>query len=180
LRKPTEDDSPLTQSLVKGRSSVTQELSDIIDAFQSVEVETRLELLLDFSRLLPELDERHAAERDAGIHRVPECMSPVFLWVEPDPPEIDSSNRTVHLILDVAEEAPTVKGFLSIILQAFDHHHAGEIAALPLDLVNRLGLSSVIRMNRAQGIAAIITRIRKGAAALSTHSTTTAAGGNNQ
>jgi len=159
---------------------VTKELSEIIDVFQSVEVKTRLELLLDFSKQLPELDERHAAERDAGIHRVPECMSPVFLWVEPDSHIINSSNQTVHLILDVAGEAPTIKGFLSIILQAFDHHPAHEIVALPLDLVNRLGLSSVIRMNRAHGIAAIITRIRNGAAALSADSKTITAGGENK
>lgn len=165
---------------MQGFNSVTQELLEIIDAFQSVEVETRLELLLDFSKQLPELDERHAAERNAGIHRVPECMSPVFLWVESDSTEFESSNRTVHLILDVAEEAPTIKGFLSIIVQAFDHHPACEIAALPLDLVNRLGLSSVIRMNRAHGIAAIITRIRNDAAALSADSKTVIPGGENK
>lgn len=137
---------------------MTETLSEIIDAFQSVDVDTRLELLLDFSKQLPPLDERRAAERDAGLHRVPECMSPVFLWVEPG-----SNDDSARIILDVAEEAPTVKGFLSIIVQSYDEHRPEEIRNLPLDLVNRLGLSSVIRMNRAHGIAAIITRIRNAA-----------------
>ncbi len=133
-------------------------LSEIIEGFRSVDVATRLELLLDYSKQLPALDARHAAERDAGLHRVPECMSPVFLWIE-DAVEVGG----LRLILDVAEEAPTIRGLLAIIREGFDGEQAATMQEIPLDLVNQLGLDSVIRMNRAFGIAAIITRIRNAA-----------------
>lgn len=141
---------------------VKMSLIEIVEGFQSVEIATRLELLLDFSKQLPALDERHAAERDAGLHRVPECMSPVYLWIEPLANEVGR----LRLILNVGEEAPTIKGFLSIIQQSYDGESAAVVSEIPLDLVNRLGLGSVIRMNRTYGITAIITRIRNAAGAL--------------
>lgn len=136
-------------------------LNEITAAFQSVGVATRLELLLDFSKQLPPLDERHVAERAAGLQRVPECMSPVFVWVESPDPALNH----LRIILDVAEEAPTIKGILAIIHQAFDGEPAESIAKMPLDLVQRLGLDSVIRMNRMTGIQALIIRLRNAAGA---------------
>ncbi len=145
------------------RATLTMNLSEIIEGFRSVDVETRLELLLDYSKQLPQLDARHAAERDAGLHRVPECMSPVFLWIEEG--DAAGAEMGLRLILDVAEEAPTIRGLLAIIGEAFDGERAEAMAEIPLDLVNQLRLDSVIRMNRAFGIAAIITRIRNAARA---------------
>ncbi len=141
-------------------------LAEIIEMFQSVDVETRLDLLLDYAKKLPAIDERYAAERDAGMHRVPECMSPVFLWIE-----ATSTPGQIRIILDVAEEAPTIKGLLSIVMEAFEICEPTEIESLPYDLVHQLGLSSVIRMNRAQGIEAIITRIRRGVQSAASNST---------
>ena len=139
-------------------------LDEIIEGFQSVDIEMRLELLLDYSKQLPVISERYRAERDAGLHRVPECMSPVFLWMERIEGD-DKENDCIRIIADVAEEAPTVKGFLAIIIEAFDGKPVEEVRTIPLDLVHLLDLSSVIRMNRAQGISAIITRIRRAAEA---------------
>jgi len=138
----------------------TETLDEIIETFQSVDTSTRLELLLDFSTQLPPLPERYAAERDAGLHRVPECMSPVFLWVEPS----EDEPERLRIIVDVAEEAPTIRGFLAIIVQAYDLSTAEELSRIPNDLLHRLGLSEVIRMNRVHGLAAIIGRIRNAAA----------------
>jgi hypothetical protein len=54
-------------------------LDEIITEFDELDYQERLELLLDFSENLPELPERFRAERDAGLGRIPECMTPVFL-----------------------------------------------------------------------------------------------------
>ena len=129
-------------------------LDQIIDAFSTADDELRLELLLDYSRKLPPLPLRFQPERDAGLHRVPECMSPVFMWVERE-------DDAVHIYVDVAEEAPTVKGFLAILLQAYDGASPRELADAPPDLINRLGLSDLIRMNRAIGLTAILGRVRR-------------------
>jgi cysteine desulfuration protein SufE len=136
-------------------------LQDIIDTFRSVDEEMRLDALLDYSKRLPALPERLQARRDAGLNRVPECMTPVFLFVERN----ECEPERVRLFIDVAEEAPTVRGILGIIVAAFDNAEAGEIAEIPTDLVNRLGLGAAIRMNRLVGLSAILQRIRNAAAA---------------
>ena len=130
-------------------------LDEIVDKFSLADDdELRLELLLDFARKLPPLPEELQAERDAGLNRVPECMSPVFMWITPQ-------NGGVRICVDVAEEAPTVKGFCSILVRAYDGATAAELAEVPNDLINRLGLTNQIRMNRWIGLTAIVGRIRR-------------------
>ena len=131
-------------------------LHDIIAAFQSVDDDMRLELLLDFAKKLPPIPRRLHDQRDAGVNRVPECMTPVFLWMEPD-----DRDDTVRLFIDVADEAPTVRGMLSIIVRAYDGQPASDFRDLPSDLVHRLGLQHAIRMNRLLGLNAILARIRR-------------------
>jgi cysteine desulfuration protein SufE len=133
------------------------DLNDIIDTFQSVDAQTRLELLLDYANNLPALPQKYVAARDEGLGRVHECQTPVFLFVERD-------NGHVNIFADVADEAPTVKGFVSIVVDAFSGASADAIAACPADLLDRLGLASVIRMNRALGLHAVLGRIKREAA----------------
>ena len=132
-------------------------LDDIIEVFQSVEPDMRLELLLDYSRKLPPLPQRYHAQRDAGLHFVPECQTPVFLVTEP-------ANGSMHIHVDVAEEAPTVKGFISSLIRAFEGASRQEIAAAPNELLQMLGLGELIRMTRAVGLSAILGRIKNAAA----------------
>jgi len=135
---------------------MNQKLTDIIDTFQSVEPDMRGELLLDFSRKLPPLPDRLVEQRDAGINRVHECQTPVYLWVEPD-------NGHLRISADVAKEAPTIMGFISIVLSAFDGAPAAEVAALPTDLLEQLGLQDLLRMQRRVGLAAVLGRIKNSA-----------------
>jgi sulfur transfer protein SufE len=83
------------------------------------------------------------------------------LWVLPD----EDNPGAVRLRIAVAEEAPTVKGILSILVHAYDRTTPAQISRIPADLLSRLGLSSCIRMNRAVGLNAIIARIKREAAA---------------
>jgi cysteine desulfuration protein SufE len=131
------------------------QLDEIIDTFQSVDEEMRLELLLDYARKLPALPEQYQAERDAGLHKVPECQTPVFMWVETDP----TNGTQIHV--DVAEEAPTVQGLLSIIVNGTRGEAADKVAALPSDLIDQLGLGEKIRMQRHVGLTGIIGRIKQ-------------------
>ena len=134
-------------------------LDEIADAFQSVDVSTRMELLLDYSRKLPELPQRLQAARDAGLNRVQECQTPVYLWLEQD-------GGRLRIYLDVAAEAPTIAGILAILVDAYDGAPLAEAAAAPQDLLQRLGLSGVIRMNRVVGVSAMVGRIRHASARL--------------
>ena len=128
-------------------------LDDIITEFEGLDYQERLELLLDFSESLPALPEQYRAERDAGLHRVPECMTPVFMW-------IDVVDGTVSLVVDVAPEAPTVKGFASILVDAWNGARTEEVAAAPADILGRMGLADKLGMTRLRGLNAIVQRIK--------------------
>ena len=128
-------------------------LDAIIKEFQDLDARDRLELLLDFAEKLAELPEAYQAERDAGLHRVPECMTPTFLWVQ-------CLNGRVSIHAYVAPEAPTVKGFVSILVDAFNGTLPDEVAAVPADLLHRLGLAELLGMNRLCGLNAVQQRLK--------------------
>ena len=132
-----------------------KQIDEIVDTFQSVDEDMRLELLLDYAKKLPPLPERFHAERDAGAHKVPECATPVFMWVETD------EQGGTHIHVDVAEEAPTVQGLLSIIVRGCDGEPAEHVQELTPDLINDLGLGNQIRMQRHVGLSGIIGRIKQ-------------------
>jgi cysteine desulfuration protein SufE len=135
-------------------SDVAAKLEGIIAEFAELEPRERLELLLDFANNLPPLPERLQAERDAGLHRVHECQTPVFIWVEP-------ANGRVNVYADVAPEAPTVKGFVGILVDAFNGATPDAVLAAPGDLLQRLGLVEALGMVRMRGLGAILHYIRK-------------------
>jgi cysteine desulfuration protein SufE len=87
---------------------VVAKLDQLHAEFAELEPRERLELLLEFAEGLPPLPPRLQAEKDAGSHRIPECMTPVFIWVE-------QHAGLVKVFADVAPEAPTVKGFVGIL-----------------------------------------------------------------
>lgn len=136
-----------------------ERLKEIEDMFQSVDAQMRLEFLLDYAKKLPPLPQRFAEARDAGLNRVPECMTPVFMFTECD------EDGRMHFYIDVAEESPTVKGLMSIVKQACEDAPAEEVKDLPLDLMKRLALHECIGAQRTMGFGAILQRIRKTAAA---------------
>jgi cysteine desulfuration protein SufE len=129
-------------------------LTQTFSRFQSADRNTRLELLLDYARRLAPLPERYHAARDQGINRVPECQSEVFLWVE-------VNDGTVQLHADAPREAPTVRGFVSLLAKAMNGATPEEVAAVPNDLLEKLGLSDALGMMRMQGLTAIVGRVKR-------------------
>lgn len=125
----------------------------IVEEFQGLDARDRLELLLDFAEKLAELPAAYQAERDAGFHRIPECMTPTFLWGR-----CISGRVSIHAY--VAPEAPTVKGFVSILVEAFNGTRPDEVAAVPADLLYRLGLADLLGMNRLRGLNAVQQRLK--------------------
>ena len=132
-------------------------LDSIIRRFQQADRETRLETLLDYAKKLPPLPARHEEARAAGLNRVHECQTPVFLWVESG----ESPDDVVEIHADVSRESPTVRGFVSLLIQGLQGMTRAEVAALPGDLLDQLRLAETIGMSRTQGLSAIVTRIRR-------------------
>ena len=133
-------------------------LAEIVEEFQAMAQRQRLELLLDFSRELPPLPARLAAQHDV-MEPVAECQSPLFLLVEVDPP----ADRTspVRLYFDAPAQAPTTRGFAQILFEGLDGLPAGQLLAVPDDVPHRLGLSAAVSPLRLNGMAGMLFRIKR-------------------
>jgi cysteine desulfuration protein SufE len=131
-----------------------EKLDRIVAEFADLEPRERLELLLDFAENLPPLPEKYQAERDAGSHRVVECQTPVFIWAE-------VHDGRLQLYADVAPEAPTVKGFVGILVDAFSGVEPESALTTQPDFLKRLGLSEALGMVRARGLSAVQHYIRR-------------------
>ena len=127
-------------------------LDTIVSDLSGCDRQERIDLLLDFARSLPPLPERLAAHKDA-FHRVEECQSPVYLFAEFD------SGR-VSLYADAPIEAPTVRGFVAMLLEGLNGATVEEVLQVPGDLVDRCGLSEILGMLRVRGLSGVLRRLK--------------------
>jgi len=131
-----------------------EQLAEIRDDFLGLPVKERLTLLLEFSNELPELPERYAEHPDL-FERVEECQSPVFIFVEVDDTSI------VHLFAMAPKEAPTTRGFASILAQGLAGLTADEVLAVADDFPQGLGLTEAVSPLRIRGMTAMLARIKR-------------------
>lgn len=136
-------------------------LENLIPRFKAADRETRLETLIDYSKKLSSLPARYEAEKALGHNRVDECQTTVYLWVEVD-------GGGVHIHADVPREAPTVRGFVSLLARTLEGQTPEAVARLPMDLLDQLGLSETLGMTRTQGLTAILHRIKRSVASAAT------------
>jgi len=125
-------------------------LDEIVEELRDADRQERIELLIDMAKKLPPLPDRLAHFKDEA-HRVPECQSPVFLVVEPE------GNR-VRLFADAPIEAPTVRGFVALLVEGLDGATAGEILGVPGDLIERTGMPEILGMLRVRGLHGVLSR----------------------
>jgi len=128
-------------------------LNEIIDLFQEADYQETLAMLLDYSENLPELPEEYKEARDAGYNRVTECETPVFVFV-------DVKDGKVRIYADVPKESPTVRGFVSLLVDAFSGATPEEVESAPNTLINSLGLDKKLGTRRMFGLSAVYNRIR--------------------
>jgi cysteine desulfuration protein SufE len=135
-------------------SALPPQLAELVDEFAEVGPKQRLELLLELSRELPELPERYADAADS-MEQVHECQSPLFLAVE-----VDDAQK-VHLFFSAPPEAPTTRGFASIMHTGLDGEPAADVLAVPDDFYTALGLAQAVSPLRLRGMSAMLSRIKK-------------------
>lgn len=111
-------------------------------------------LLLEFANELPDLPERYADHPDL-LERVVECQSPVFLIAEVH------DDRTVQLIASAPREAPTTRGFASILAQGLSGLTVEEVLAVPSDFPQMLGLSRAVSPLRLSGMGGMLARTKR-------------------
>jgi cysteine desulfuration protein SufE len=67
----------------------------------------------------------------------------------------------VHLFFDAPAEAPTTRGFASILHAGLDGLGADEVLATPAEFSGRLGLADLVSPLRLRGLAAMLARIKR-------------------
>ncbi|GAC1466597.1 MAG: SufE family protein [Isosphaeraceae bacterium] len=127
-------------------------LDSIVKELSEADKQERIELLIDFAKSLPPLPDHLSAHKDAA-HRVEECQSPVFLFVEVE-------GDRVILRADAPIEAPTVRGFVSILSEGLRGASVQDVLAVPPDLIDRLGLPEILGMLRVRGLSGILRRMK--------------------
>ncbi|QJU53642.1 SufE family protein [Herbiconiux sp. KACC 21604] len=138
-------------------SLLPDSLAEIRDDFLALEQRERLEMLLEFANELPELPERYRDHPDL-LERVEECQSPVFIFVETDG---GSADPVVRLHATAPREAPTTRGFASILVQGIDGLTASEVLAIPDDFPNTIGLTEAVSPLRIRGMTAMLGRTKR-------------------
>lgn len=133
------------------------ELQAIIEQFQQSTPRERLELLLEFANDLPDLPARLHGARDA-MEQVHECQSPVFLHTELVE---GAGGREVVLYFDIPREAPTIRGYASVLLAGLAHATPDAVLATPEAAYMLLGLHEAITPQRLRGLHALMVYIKR-------------------
>lgn len=136
-------------------TALPAQLAEIVEDFQALEEPERLQLLLEFSRALPELPERLAGHPEL-LEQVVECQTPLFLTLE-----VSGPSNTVELFFSAPPEAPTTRGFASVLHEGLNGLDAATILAVPDDVPQLLGLTRAITPLRMRGMSAMLGRVKR-------------------
>ncbi|WP_200934731.1 MULTISPECIES: SufE family protein [Microbacterium] len=134
-------------------SEVPDTLAEIRDGFLETPEADRLLLLLEYSDELPEVSEE-VANHPEMCERVAECQSPVYIYVE-----VNDGIVTMHAT--APPEAPTTRGFASILVQGISGLTADEVLAIPDDYPQSIGLTRAVSPLRIGGMTGMLMRAKK-------------------
>ena len=130
-------------------------LDDIIDDFEFIDDwEERYRYVIELGKKLPPLDE---SEMNAE-NKVQGCVSQVWLVSEPD--TSDADNPIMHF--RGASDAHIVSGLVAIMLIAFSGVPAKKVANVnENEIFEKLGLVEHLTPQRANGLRAMVARIKQ-------------------
>lgn len=134
------------------QGAIPARLREIIEEFQAGDRSEKLELMLDYADRLPPLPVR--LREHAGMEQVHECMSPVFVHGE-----LEGEGMVFHF--DVPEEAPTTRGYASILAEGLRGASPREVLAVPGDFFQAMGLQQILSPQRLNGITAILAYMKR-------------------
>lgn len=131
----------------------TESVATLIQDFNDLEIQDRLNLLLEFSESLPELPKRYQDHPDL-LERVEECQSPIYLFVE-------VNEQKVNLFFSAPPEAPTTRGFASILHSVIDGLSVKEALDVDDDFPAKIGLADAVSPLRMRGMRGMLARIKR-------------------
>ena len=116
------------------------------------EYRDKIEYIIDLGKHLPPMPDALKTETS----KVRGCQSQVWLVAEPQ-------DGTIHLQAD--SDAILVKGLIALLLELYDRRPAREILDNPPTVLEEIGLQRFLTPGRANGLYAMIARIKGIAAA---------------
>jgi cysteine desulfuration protein SufE len=135
-------------------SALPPSLAEIRDEFLGLELKERLQLLLEFANELPDLPDA-LKDRTDLFERVAECQAPVFIDLELD------GDGVVRMHATAPREAPTTRGFASILVQGLSGLSADDVLAVPADYPHLLGLDEAVSPLRVRGMSGMLARAKR-------------------
>ncbi len=129
-------------------------LAEIRDEFLELDEPVRLQLLLEFANELPEVPARYEGHPEL-TERVVECQSPVYIVVDID------DDGLVHMHATAPPEAPTTRGFASILVQGISGLTAQEVLGIPDDFPRTIGLTRAVSPLRIGGMTGMLLRAKR-------------------
>ena len=133
-------------------TQVPATLAEVRDDFLALDESERLQLLLEFSNELPAVSAEVAAHPEM-TERVAECQSPVYIYVE-------VADDVVTMHATAPPEAPTTRGFASILTQGISGLTPDEVLAIPDDYPQSIGLTRVVSPLRISGMTGMLLRAK--------------------
>jgi cysteine desulfuration protein SufE len=134
-------------------SPIDQDLNALAEDFELLgDWEEQIQYVIDLGRALPPLAE--AEYNDAN--KVRGCASQVWMVTEPQ------ADGTVVFRGD--SDAHLVKGLIAVLLRLFSGRRPADILGFDTKAAfERLGLSSTLTVQRSNGLASMVARIRRDA-----------------
>ena len=131
-----------------------ESLAEIRDEFLELPEADRLQLLLEYSQELPAVPAEYE-DHPERYERVAECQSPVFIVLDVD------ADGVVAMHATAPAEAPTTRGFASILAQGITGLTADEVLAIPADFPQSIGLTRVVSPLRISGMTGMLMRAKR-------------------
>ena len=103
---------------------------------------------------LPDVPARYEGHPELA-ERVAECQSPVYIILD-----VDADGR-VQMHATAPREAPTTRGFASILVQGITGLSADEVLAIPADYPQSIGLTRAVSPLRIAGMTGMLMRAKR-------------------
>ena len=132
--------------------SVPAQLQEIADQFRKAPDSLRLQLLLEYADKLPPLPAHLQSARDL-FEKVEECQTPLFVTSR-------VRDGTVSVWFDAPPEAPTTRGFASILVHGLDGLGVDEVLGVPDDVHDEFALAKLISPLRLRGMQGMLARLK--------------------
>ena len=135
-------------------TALPEALAEIRDEFLALAEPERLQLLLEYSNELPNVPSRYDDHPELR-ERVAECQSPVYIILD-----VDEEGR-VAMHATAPREAPTTRGFASILVQGITGLTTDEVLGIPDDFPQTIGLTRAVSPLRIAGMTGMLLRAKR-------------------